>query len=82
MKLRFKTDVSYDGKLLFIAGEIYDVKEENGWAMKWVNRGAEIIEEEPVVEIEEQRAQTKDIEEVTPVKRGRKMKTPDLCKEL
>jgi hypothetical protein len=80
VKLRFKTDVMYDGKLLFAAGKIYDVTQENGWATKWINRGAEIIEED-VVEIQEQKEQTNSIE-VTPVKRGRKKKTPDLSKEL
>lgn len=48
MKLRFKEDKFVDGVLTFKAGEIYDIPEAGGSAVRWLKRGAEVVEETPV----------------------------------
>lgn len=44
VKLEFLKDCYYDGKLLYQKG-IHEVDTENGWADRWVRRGAIKLEE-------------------------------------
>lgn len=43
MKLKFNVDAWYNGVLLYKAGEIHEVKEELGFANRWLKRGAEVV---------------------------------------
>lgn len=63
MKLKFNSDAWYNGVRLYEAGKIYEVSEENGFAARWIKRGAEevtmavpVLEPvvEPVIEPEKQ----------------------------
>jgi len=47
MLLKFNSDAVLNGKLLYREGDICEVPEENGFAMRWVRRGAEIVEIDP-----------------------------------
>lgn len=49
MKLKFNSDAWYNGVLLYEAGKTYEVKEELGFARRWINRGAEEVIDCPVV---------------------------------
>ena len=56
--LHFPIDYWYDGKLLFEANTIQEVTTENGWAQRWIRRGAVEVPEKVVEQvIEEQGAQ-------------------------
>lgn len=52
VKLKFHKDTFYRDltKPEFIAGKVYDVSVENGFADRWIKRGAQIIEDVEVVE--------------------------------
>jgi hypothetical protein len=54
IKLQFDKDMFYGKDCIFKAGQVYDVKTENGWADRWIKRGGvEVIDVEkvePVVE--------------------------------
>jgi hypothetical protein len=53
IKLKFLCDTYYDGKLLFIKGQVYDVDTALGFAERWIKRGAIEVgsaEDVPVVE--------------------------------
>lgn len=45
MKLYFHVDAIFEGKVIYEAGKTYDVDEANGWAFKWMKRGAQPIED-------------------------------------
>jgi hypothetical protein len=47
MKLKFNSDAWYNGLRLYEAGKIYDVPDENGFAIRWLKRGAEEVTCEP-----------------------------------
>lgn len=66
MLLLFKQDTEYQNKLFAKAGDVVEVSEENGFAARWIKRGAivvdapkeevveeEVIKEEEVLEVEE-----------------------------
>lgn len=50
MKLKFNFEAVYNGEVFATAGEIKEVSEANGFASRWIRRGAEIVVEEPMVE--------------------------------
>jgi hypothetical protein len=45
MKLLFKTDGIVDGKVEFVAGQVYEISDEKGSASRWIKRGAEIVDD-------------------------------------
>ena len=45
MKLKFRVDAIYNGKVVYKAG-VHEVSEELGWAQRWINRGAQVVGEE------------------------------------
>lgn len=48
-KVLFKTDGIVNGKVVFKAGEVYEISNELGSVSRWVKRGAEVVSEETVV---------------------------------
>jgi hypothetical protein len=54
-KLLFRTDGIVSGKVVFKAGQVYDISDENGSATRWIKRGAEIVDEpiKPIILKEE-----------------------------
>ena len=63
MKLLFKTDGIIDGKVEFVAGQVYEISDEKGSATRWIKRGAEIVEEGFVTEpksVKEELAEVKE----------------------
>lgn len=52
MRLRFNSNAVFNGKLLYRAGEVYEVPEENGFAMRWIRRGAEEVKPEGIIPVE------------------------------
>lgn len=48
MKLKFHQDVYINGELFASAGEVKDVPEQGGSAQRWIVRGAQVVEDEPV----------------------------------
>lgn len=46
MKLKFHEDKWYQGELVYRKDEIAEVTEENGFAYRWIRRGAVKVEEE------------------------------------
>ena len=44
MLLKFHVDAQYNGEIVYKAG-VHEVPVENGWARRWINRGAEIVED-------------------------------------
>lgn len=63
MKLKFNSDAFYNGKLIAAKGEIKEISEENGFASRWIKRGAEEVKEE-VPKVEDKEQVLEDIKEM------------------
>ncbi len=86
MKLKFNNDAWYNGQLIAKKGEIKEVDESNGFAQRWINRGAEVVKETAPVVVEAAQAVEAPIEEVKEVvkelpkvenKKGKKIKSKE-----
>lgn len=88
MKLKFFKDAYYNGQLMFEAGKTYEVSEKDGFANRWLTRGAVKVVEELQVEsapekieevIESQPMEEKVVKEEIKVenKKGRKTKSKE-----
>lgn len=79
-KLKFHQDAIYNGKLLYQAGQTYDVPTELGFADRWIKRGAEEVF---VLETIEKPIENSSQEAMPEIKtRGRKSKKSDLVGDL
>lgn len=61
MKLLFKTDGIIDGKVEFVAGQVYEISDEKGSATRWIKRGAEVVDGE--VEVKSLQEEIQEIKE-------------------
>lgn len=84
MLLKFHTDAIYNGEVVYTAG-IHDVPADKGWARRWLNRGAELVEEtSKVVDLSTDHVNTVVEAVATKEKTGKSKakKTLDATKEL
>lgn len=51
MKLEFRADAYYGEVLMYRAG-VHEVKEDLGWAQRWINRGAIVVSDDTPLEVE------------------------------
>jgi hypothetical protein len=81
MLLKFNFDGVYNGELLFEKGKTYDVSEENGFASRWIRRGAEQVKKgitDQSVDSAEESKQDSKVNKVYPVAKRRKKDVIDL----
>lgn len=53
MKMKFAETKFYNDEVIFEAGIVYEVSEENGWADRWLRRGGIVVQEtvsNPIIE--------------------------------
>ena len=85
MKLVFPQDVIREGKILYKAGEVYEISNELGSAWHWLKRGAVEVEENSLETPEEPKQNEPEVAEIeivqTSKKKSKSKKMADSDKE-